>query len=368
MYLEFRNFSKRTVYTSIVVVVVLIVLLIIPLSLSRTVSVAGKVLPAREWLLVKNAQGSVLATLSDNLQGNVGNYTAVTVVRGDAFGFSLRSALKPGDTVRAGDTVVNIYSHDLVRQVQQLSGQLAVARSNLAVVRSGEKQPVTAEAERSLILEKEQATLQHTLFKRQDSLYGKNLISTEEYDLARSAMQSADISVAIAQAKLEAVSTGSKPEQIRMIESQIAALQRELLALSEQVAALTVVSPLTGVLLPSPSADTLCVIEDTTRVLLVVVPVEYMSRIVAGEKVTFRVPRRTETYSGAVARVDHRVRVLLGRQVIMATATLAGSTAALPSNLVMAASIETDRVSLARFVEYWIADLWNEVLGATAGA
>ncbi len=367
MHLEFRTISNRMRYTALAVAGGVIILLLIPFTVSRTISVAGKVLPAREWLLVKNQQGNVLATFSDHMQGHVDNYTALSVIRGDAFGFSLRPALKPGDTVRTGDTVFSIRSHDLLRQVEQLSGQLAVARANLSVMKSGEKEAVTAEAKRSLVLAQEQAALQHQLFPRQDSLYRKNLISREEYDLARSAAQSADIGVAIAEARLQMVTTGSKPEQIRLIQSQITASERELQALSEQVGALTIVSPLTGVLLSSTSPDTLCCIEDTARVVLLAVPVEEMNRLATGASVTMHVPRRPGGWEGTVVRIDRQVRFILGRQVVMATAGLSAPQGELPSRLMMTGSIETERVSIARLLGFWATDLWNEVLGAASG-
>ena len=367
MHLEFRNIPRRTLYWSLAILLVFIVLLALPISLSRTINVAGKVLPARAWLLVKNQQGSVLATFSDNLRGNVGNYTAVNVIRGDAFGFTLRTSLKPGDTVVAGDTVVSIRSHELVRQSEQIGGELAVAKANLAVMLSGEKEPITREAEKSLVLAKERSQLQDALFKRQDSLYQKNLVSREVYDLARSAAQMAAIEVAIAEARLQTVSTGSKPEQIRMIQSQIAALERDLRMLAEQVGAMTLVAPLTGILLASPSVDTLCILEDTARVALVAVPVEYMTRVLPGQSMTLRVPRRPETVPGVVVRVDPQVHLFMGKQVVMATAALHDTRGVLPSHLVMIGAIETERVSPVRLLGYWVTDLWNEVLGATTG-
>ena len=345
----------------------LIVLLVLPFTVGRTVTVSGKVLPAREWLLTKNQAGNVMATLRDHLQGTVESYTVVSVLRGDAFGFNLFASRKPGDAIGIGDTIVSIRSHELVREYNQVAGRLAVAKANLAVMSTGEKEPVTREAERTLRLARENANLQSILLQRQDSLYRRALASREEYDLAASAAEQAALEVAIAEARLQAVRTGSKPELVRMVESQIAAYEQELQALREQINALTLVSPIEGILFSSNSADTLCAVYDTTNVLLIGLPVEYVDRVAPGQPVTFRPPRRPETYSGCVVSVNQQVRALLGRQAVAATATLNAPAHHLPSGLIMAGVIETERVSIGRFVLYWIRDAWNEVASVATG-
>lgn len=362
-----KRIPKRGLILGLVAVGVLIVFLLLPIPLSRTIEIAGKILPAREWLLVKNQEGGVVTVFSDYRQGRVESYSVVSIIRGDAFQFALHPSFKRHDLVAAGDTVGSITSHELEREVYRLSGGLAVARRTLAVVRTGEKEPVTREAERSLALAKERSKLQESLFLRQDSLYKKNLIAVEAYEMARSAARLSTVEVAVAEARLQTVTTGSKPEQISMIESQIAGLEKELGALTQKMGALTIVSPFAGTLLSSAGTDTLCTIEDTARVVLLAIPVEYLTRVVPGQPVTMRVARQGGVCNGIVARVDPRVRIIAGRQVVMGTATLAHSTTALPSRLVVAGWIETDRVSPARYVQYWISDFMSEVMGGTAG-
>lgn len=364
---EFAGIPKKLLYPAIAVLAVLVVLVILPFNVGRTITVSAKVLPAKEWLLAKNQTGSVIASLRDHLQGTVESYTVVSVLRGDAFGFDLFTSRKPGDLVVVGDTIVSIRSHELAREYHRIWGELAVARANLAVMATGEKEPVTREAERSVRLARENANLQNILLQRQDSLYRRALASREEYDLAASAAQQAAIEVAIAEARLQTVRTGSKPELIRMVQSQIAASEQELEAVREQLSALTLVSPISGVLYSSTGADTLCTIYDTTNVVLIAVPVEYADRVAPGQKVTFRLQFRPETYTGVVVTVNRQVRTLLARQSVLATASLNGSAHRLPANLVMAGAIETERVSLARYLQYWLADAWNEVVGVSTG-
>jgi hypothetical protein len=163
------------------------------------------------------------------------------------------------------------------------------------------------------------------------------------------------------------VRTGSKPELISMVQSQIAACEGELQAIQDQISALTLVSPIAGVLLTSSGADTLCTIHDSSSVLQMAVPVEYADRVARGQPVRFRPPRRPETYTGMVVAVNPQVRALLGKQVVFATATLNGPPHTLPANLVMAGAIETERLSLVKHLAYWARDAWNEVVSVATG-
>ncbi len=362
-----RGISRSGVLAALVAVVLFVVFLVLPISMSRTIEIAGKILPAREWLLVKDQEGGVVTVFGDYLHGRVESYSVVSIIRGDAFQFAWHPSLTHHDLVTEGDTLGRITSHELDRELYRLSGELEVAECTLAIVRSGEKAPIAREAERSLALARERSEIQASLFKRQDSLYKRNLIAVESYELARSAARLSDVEVAVAEARLLTVTTGSKPEQISMIESRIAGLEKELRALTDHMGSFTIVSPFAGVLFSSAGTDTLCTVEDTARVVLLPVPVEYLTRVAPGQLVTMHMVRHADICSGIVVRVDPRIRTIAGRQVVMATATLNQTAMALPSRLVVAGWIETDRVSPARYVQYWISDFVNEVIGGATG-
>jgi hypothetical protein len=273
----------------------------------------------------------------------------------------------PGSAVNAGDTIVRIRSHQLAFEISRLSGELAVSRATLVMARSGEKETIIREAERALASARERADLQARLFDRQDSLFRRNLVSREVYEVARNEARVAEIEVAVAEARLQTVTTGTKPDQIRVIESQIAALEKELGVLEQQAEVLTLVSPFPGIFFSSPGADTLCGVADTSNIALMPIPVEYLSRITPGQEVTVRIPGLTELCGGTVSRLDRQVRLVDGKQVIMTTALLHATGGGLPSRLIVTGSIEIGRVSVARYVQYWISDIVAELLGGPAG-
>lgn len=353
------RFSRPAVYSILVAVASLLLFLMLPVSLSWTIHVPCKILPAREWLLMKNNDGSVLTMFSDYLQGSVENYSVMSVVRGDAFRFDLMPSLKPGDIVDAGEAVIRIYSHELARELSRLSGELSVAKASLAAMKSGEKEAIAQEAERGLVLAKERAETEDLVFQRQDSLYQRRLISREAFELARSTSQMSAIEVAIAEARLQTVRTGAKPEEIRMIESQIEGLEAEIGVLSDQVGTLTLASPFMGVFQSFPGSDTLCTVEDTARVILMPIPIIHLAEVAPGQSVKLRIPGRTGRLEGEVVRLEQRVRIINGVQVIMATAVLNSGVKTLPSNLIVMGLIETGRLSPGQYLMRWFSDIFR---------
>ena len=148
-----------------------------------------------------------------------------------------------------------------------------------------------------------------------------------------------------------------------MIRSQIAALESELQILSHQVGALTVLAPFGGIVTPSSGRDTLCSIEDTARIAVMPVPVQYLDRLLPGQAVSLRSPYEKTATNGTVVRVDRHVRIVSARQVFMVAAELQGGATKLPPNLILPGSIETDRVSVARYIQFWISDILTEISG-----
>jgi hypothetical protein len=57
----------------------------------------------------------------------------------------------------------------------------------------------------------------------------------------------------------------------------------------------------------------------------------------------------------------------MGRQSVTATATLEAADRRLPVHLIMEGVIETERVSLGRYIVCWLTDAWEEVIGAATG-
>jgi len=56
---------------------------------------------------------------------------------------------------------------------------------------------------------------------RTEALYNKGLVSQEEYDIVKGSYDLYEINIAISKARLEAVETGVKKEEIGLIKSQI---------------------------------------------------------------------------------------------------------------------------------------------------
>ena len=262
---------------------------------------------------------------------------------------------------------MTIHSYEVVRELHRLSGELAVARASLDAVQSGEKESIEEEAQRVLLLARERERMLGLIAVRQDSLYRRNFVSLEVYELARSEAAVASMEAGIAEARLQVVRTGAKPEQIRLIRSQIAEREAEIGALKDQLATMTMVSPFAGVFSSSPGTDTLCAVEETSRAILIQIPMRYLGSIAPGQSVTLRAPRMPAAMAGIIRRVDPRVRISVGAQVVQATAVLTGNASTLPAGAVVSGSVELARVSPLEYLRLWFDDLFAEFLDGTPG-
>ena len=361
--LKTRTGRLAFVVTSAAAAAFMLALITVPV----TVDVFCQIMPAREWLLVRNTSGGVMATVNDHAEGLIHEYAVVNVIRGDAFTFDLSSSYSPGDSLRAGDTLVTVHSFELTRTLHALSGDLAVARASLEALQTGEKQSIEEEAERELTLARERAKMLDLVAIRQDSLYRRRFVSQEQYELARSEAAAGAIGVSIAQARLDAVRTGAKPEQLRLIRSHIDELEAEIAVVKEQLATMTMIAPFAGVLRTWTGSDTLCSVESGSQVALIYVPLKDFHSVAPGRLVEIRTPSGGALLTGTVSRVDPRARMMWGTQVAFATAAVTGGTSVTPSGTLTTGSIEIERLSLLMYVQRWLNDFVVDLVHAAPG-
>ena len=89
---------------AIAVLVVVAALFLLPIELPYSIEVPGKLLPLREWVLIRGQDGRLISTLYDHLLGTIEGYEAMHVDRGDHVTFKLHPAMEDGKSVAAGDT------------------------------------------------------------------------------------------------------------------------------------------------------------------------------------------------------------------------------------------------------------------------
>jgi hypothetical protein len=315
-------------YTPLILVLLLVMgvmggLVWLPLRLPSGLDVQGQVLPVQAWYLTRDPDGNLIATLHSYRAGAVVAYTAASVARGDVVALSVDPTLLQRGYTTAGDTVGVLLSGEASYVLAQLAGQLRTAEATLRLYETGEKTALIEEARQRLLrLEEERTQLARTLARKQE-LHARAFLPDEELELAASTLRQLERSVAEAQAHLEVVQTGARPEQVALAQTQVQALQDETQALRHRLARNTFVVPISGPILHTASPDTLLVVADTSD-YVVIMPVRWEDRAQAaiGQAVTFRTDNAT--LSGTVVHQDPIAQPLNGGSYLLVTATVDG--------------------------------------------
>ena len=327
-----------------------VVVLLLPLEVPYTISTVGKVIPAREWLLVRSDNGAIGTLLRDNLRGTVASYDLHQFERGDAVQFELDPGVKSRTMLAEGDTVGRIYSNETRRRLAELSGRLAAAKSTLSLHASGEKPAILAQAQKQIERAEEQARQQRQEVQRLRQLYDRKLISASQIEAAQSLLQIFDADVAIAQAELDALRTGAKPEQLALARTEAESHRMEIAVLTERLDMFTIRSPISGMAVSSYGADTLLILRDMSSFLVVMPLVWNEYRLLeADQAVSVELPGLPDRVKGRVLSLGDTFHRLHGRQVLLVTALLESSSAEAMSGALASCSIETGRISLFEY-------------------
>lgn len=338
-------------FVSLVAVVAVLAagVLALPVDVPYTVSTVGKVLPAAEWVLVRDQGGTIGTLLRDHLDGTVRSSDLHHFERGDAVHVELNPALRVRSSVGAGDTVLTIHSNETHRQLAALTGEIAAAQSAISLYASGEKDAVVEAAARKVARAVEQAEQQRRRVERLRALRERQLVAEQDLEDAVSLLQIYEAEVDIARAEHEAVSTGSKREQLSLAETQSEARQRELRWLAERVSMQTIVAPISGVAVRSFGTDTLLTVLDTSAAV-VVMPVAWRDRSALQTDQKVRVELDHSEVTGRIIEIGRTIERVGREQVVMVTAQMERAPRDLVAGAMVRCHIETEQVRLLEYV------------------
>lgn len=294
-------------------------ILFLPVDVPYTVSGTGIVMPAQEWLVVRDAGGSIRTMLRDHLDGSVRSADLHHFQRGDVVQYRLHPSIGARKPVTEGDTMLTIRSNETERRIAALRGDLASAESTVSLQTSGEKEPVVERAERNLARVSAELAQARREVNRLAPLAERQVVAQQELDLAQSRVQVLEAEVEMARAELETVRTGGRDEEVDVARSIVASRRQELEALSERRDLLTVRTPIGGTVVRSFGADTLLTVRDTSSAVAVVpISVTDAQYVRTGQQVTLDMQDTSVRLEGRLVRIGETVRRLQGSQVVMA--------------------------------------------------
>lgn len=343
--------SKKTYIIYSVVFIVIVILLLLPIQIPYSITVNGKILPSREWVVSKS-DGILITMLSDNKTGLNRNYAVSEFIRGDAIQFVVNENLASGEPVSVNDTIGTIYSNEISRMISELNGEIETARRTLDMYTSGEKEGIVEEVESRLAYMKKQAEENRKLFERKKAQFEKNVISEEEYELYKGTAELSDINVIMTEAQLKTVQTGMRQQEIDYAKAQINSLQNQLEILNQRNKNFTLLSQVTGIARRIASGDTLLIISDTTEYITYMsIPWEDRDLLYRGQDISVSFPTASVSPEGRVLRMEHAVYNINGKQVTMATGLITTNTEELVPGLMVECNIECDPITPLQYIK-----------------
>lgn len=353
----FPNILKT--FIIIIALVAVILFLVLPIKLPYNIKVLGKVVPARSWTLsIKD--GQVETSLTNNKSGMNEAYFVSQTERADVLKLAMNKNLENTTYVAENDTIGNIFSNEINRQLAQMVGNLEQARASLTSNITGDKKSIIKAAQEQLAYARKKSEEQKKIFARLDALHEKKMVSDEEYEIAKSESELNDINIAIANAQLDRALTGAKPEDIELIRTRISSLEKEVQIMRKRQQSFTLISPIGGAINHISGSDTVLIVSDTSE-YVINMPVELSDRkyIRTGETIDLKLPHENEIISARVLLVDNKVQVLMGNQVILVKGLAGNETSRLLPGMYLNCSIGCGNFTVGQHLKRILTEMFN---------
>ncbi|MFT5143349.1 MAG: hypothetical protein ACI80V_003602 [Rhodothermales bacterium] len=291
-----------------------------PLTVTPAEEVQGKLFAARIWTL-EHAGGELSAKLQDRRGGVSEQYLVQSVDRGDVADFRLADGITLGAQLAVGDTIGVLRSARSARRMTEFASRVSIAQMESATYQEGAKQALVDEANSRLQAAQALRDLQSRIVSRLRTLHEDGLIATDELERAESEGLALDGELGIIRAELEVLTTGARSSERRLAATKLEASRRELDALSDQLDASVIVSPIAGVVSRPSSEIALATVRDLSSWIVVVpLPIEHLAFVQGGA--VPEVPGVAEAGAVSILDVSQSAESIGGASVVLVTCVL----------------------------------------------
>jgi len=154
-----------------------------------------------------------------------------------------------GETVKAGQPVAKLDSSDIAQEVAMRKAEEAAAAAVLAELEAGSRPEEISQADALLDLAKSEQKRLQTDFTRQKELFDKKVISTREFEVSETAIDSAKAKVREVEARLTLLKKGPRVEQINAAKARREQVKQALILAEIKLGYATLTSPLSGLVM-----------------------------------------------------------------------------------------------------------------------
>jgi hypothetical protein len=341
--------QKKIMRASIVLVIVSAVLLFLSafIEVPFNISTYSEVFPKEKWILTRGNSGQIISNHIDFTQGHSSSYNISQFERGEFISLKFSEYLKDRKEFNAGDTIANICSSDIQNQLIAQQGELEIALANLKVKNSSQKEALVLEAQNKLKYTEEKINEQKILFARTNQLFEKGYTSKQEFELQKWNLDLLGIEEKIYRAQLDNLLTGVKPEEVKLLESQVRTIEAKIDFLEKRKSDLVVTTPIKGKIISSFSPDTLLNLTNISEVVLhTPVKVADLPEFKENQDLSVYFSSTGESITGKILSIDKEVKLVNGQQVVFLSVLLKNITEKLLPGMVMENSLKLRSSSL----------------------
>lgn len=330
-------------------------LLISGIKIPHSLNIFAEVHPLQKWQIVKGTDGQLTSALIDYETGFSNAFGVTQFQRGESMVFSFTESMKYKKEINAGDSVGVIRSSDVEENIVRLEGELSVAQAELEANKTGEKPPLITEAKSRLEFAKAKLGQKKDTFQRNEQLYKKGFLPQESYETDLWEIKQLEIEISIYQSQLEAITSGLKPETLKLLESKVIALSKDLETLKKRSKNFSVISPISGMVNRSFSPDTILSVINLDKVVMnVPLKIAYRNSLKEGESISVRFINFSEPFQAKVLSISNEVKMLNSEQVIVATILINNSGKQLLPGMVTQGTIRLGTIAIWDYLTSYI--------------
>jgi HlyD family secretion protein len=154
-----------------------------------------------------------------------------------------------GQMIKAGQVVARLDDKDLKQEIAQRQAQVATAQSVLTELKAGSRPEEIAQAEAALEIAQADGDRIRLEFQRQKRLYEREVISTREFDQAKTSFEASEARIREAKEFSTLVRKGPRQEKIDQARATLEQAKQALGLAETRLQYATLLSPITGMVL-----------------------------------------------------------------------------------------------------------------------
>jgi hypothetical protein len=343
--------SRILLHTSPFAVIIVFLLIFFEVKIPHSITTYFEINPIQRWVLVRGTEGQIISNIVDFESAVSNNFTVIQFERGESMNFQLVPSIMPKTCLVKGDTVGIIYSSRLQERLTELGGNFLVAKADLAAKSTGEKHALIEEARNRVKYSEAKIQEKTLLFQRAKELLAKDYISKEEYEASLWNLKQSEIENEINKAQLKVLMTGSKSEELAVLQSTMDSYLNEMKLIKNRLKDFVLTAPVSGDIIKQSSRDTLLLVNNTSRLVLIS-PVRYeqIHYLTEGEPVRIGLKNIPDELTGRLISISKEVKNLNGVQIIYARVLLDSATANLVPGLIVGGEIILPKITIKEYV------------------